>query len=143
MYLDAIFTFICDICLNGRSQVLEEFYIGSEGDSDTVCISSRELQQLHDDVRHLHDENLALSLTIRNGWDQRLPLQVPLKASLEMLSKLNKDTLFKYLASHNMAPCKRYGLGRITTEELMVFLVRANLVMSLQSGVAMNKNLVS
>jgi len=120
----------------------------SESDVEPVCISTRELYQLQADVRHLHDENLeltkqnlALSLTIRNGWDQR---QQPLKASLEMLSKLNKDTLFKYLASHNMAPCKRSGLRRITHEELMVFLVIQKLVVNCQAdGELVRANLVA
>ena len=82
-----------------------------------------------------------MSLTIRNGWDQR---QQPLKASLEKLSKLNMDTLFKYFASHNMAPSKRSGLGRIKYEELLIILVTKNLVVNCQAdGELVRENLVA
>ena len=143
-----MFVFRCDICLHVKSQAPEELYIGSEGDEELVCISNRELHQLQADVRHLHDENLeltkqnlGLTLTIRNGWDQR---QQPLKASLEQLAKLNKDTLFKYFASHNMAPSKRSGLGRIKYEELLIILVTKNLVVNCQAdGELVRENIVA
>ena len=51
LYLDAIFPFRFDICLNGKSQVPEEFYIGSESDEEIVSISNRELHRLQDDLR--------------------------------------------------------------------------------------------
>ena len=82
-----------------------------------------------------------MSLTIRNGWDQR---QQPLKASLEQLNKLNKDTLYMYFASHNMAPCKRSGLGRIRHEELLLFLFNQKLVVNCQAdGELVRANLVA
>ena len=91
----------------------------SEGNSDEeqIVISKQELRQLH-------NENLVLTLTIRNGWDQR---HQPLKASLEYLCKLNMVTLFKYFASHNMAPSKRSGLGSIKHEYLLLRLPRGEL----------------
>jgi len=61
-----------------------------------VCISTRELRQLQADVRHLHDENLALAMVIRHGWHER---RHPLKAPIEAVKKLSMDTITMYFAS--------------------------------------------
>ena len=119
LYLDAIFPFRFDICLNGKSQVPEEFYIGSESDEEIVCIPKQELHHLHDDI-------VSLSLVIRNGWDQR---HHPMKAPTEQVAKLNKHTMYMYFASHSRAPFYRHGLGQQPTrDQLIEFLIRENLV---------------
>ena len=61
-----------------------------------------------------------------NGWDQR---HHPLKASIEQVAKLNRNTIYMYFASHSRAPCKRHGLGQqLTNDQLMECLIRENLV---------------
>ena len=107
MYLDAKFTFICDICLNGKSQVPEEFYIGSNPDEDIVSIPNRELYQLQADVHHLHDENLALTMVIQNGSHERVQ---PLKAPMIAVIKLRKANINCYIASFKKTVyAGRYG----------------------------------
>ena len=96
LYWDAIFAFRSDICLNGKLQVPEEFYIGSESDEETVSISNRELHRLQDDLHHLHDENLALTMVVANNWHDRVQ---PLKAPLDELHKLTIQCCFYYIAS--------------------------------------------
>ena len=97
LHLDAIFTFICDICLNGKSQAPEEFYIGSDPDEEIVSISKRELKLLR-------DEKLALTMVIRCGWDNRA---FPLKADYKVLKKLTMNTIISYFASHSKKPHHR------------------------------------
>ena len=118
LHLDAIFAFRCDICLNGKSQAPEEFYIGSEPDEEIVSISKRELQ-------HLHDENLALTMVMYNSWHGRLQ---PLKADYKVLEKLTMDTITLYFASHSkrphhrQVPTKSYFLDELKRQNLGVYL---------------------
>ena len=62
----------------------EEFYIGSESDSN-------------EELRHLHDENLALTLVIQNGFHGRVE---PHKASHDAVVKLSEANIKAYIASH-------------------------------------------
>ena len=126
LYLDAIFAFRFDICLNGKSQVPEEFYIGSETEEELLSIPKSQLQLLEADVQHLHEKNLAMAMVIQNGWGQR---HHPMKAPIEQVAKLNRDILYMYCASHSMAPCIRHGLGQQPTkDQLYECLIRENLV---------------
>ena len=98
MYLDAIFTFICDSRLNGKSQVPEEFYIGSEIDSndEQIVISKQELRQLHDENLELTKQNLAMSMVIQHGHHERVQ---PLKAPFDEVCCLTIESIKCYIAS--------------------------------------------
>ena len=68
---------------------------------------------------------MVLSLIIRNGWDQ---CHHPLKAPIEQLVKLNRNTLYMYTASLGRAPFQRHGLGQqLTMNHRMEYLSRENL----------------
>ena len=77
-------------------QMHEEFYIGSEGDSneEQIVIPKQELRRLHDDI-------VSLSLVVANDWHGRIQ---PLKADYGVLKKLTMSTLNWYFASHNKKP---------------------------------------
>ena len=70
----------------------EEFYIGSEGDSN------EELRHLHDENLELIKQNLALTLVIQNGFhDGRVE---PHKAPWAEVVKLSESNIKAYIASH-------------------------------------------
>ena len=49
------------------------------------------------ELRRVHDENLALSLVIQNGFHERVE---PHKASYEAVVKLSQSSIIAYIASH-------------------------------------------
>ena len=49
------------------------------------------------ELRRVHDENLALSLVIQNGFHERVE---PHKASYEAVVKLSESSIKAYIASH-------------------------------------------
>ena len=67
----------------------EEFYIGSESDEELVCISNRELHQLH-------AENLAMTVVMHEGFHGRVQ---PLKAPWSEVMKLSMANIKCYNAS--------------------------------------------
>ena len=125
LYLDAIFAFRFDICLNGKSQVPEEFYIGSNPEEEIACIPKPELRRLQDDLHHLHDEKLALTLALRCGWKNHA---FPLKADIDVVKKLSKDTIILYFASHGKKGHQQYHYN--TKLAFLNELKRQNLVVN-------------
>ena len=99
--LDATFAFRSDICLNGKSQVPEEFYIGSNPDEEIVCMSKPQLQLLRDESLALSMQTLALTTIIRNGSHERVQ---PLKAPLDEVHKLTIDSIKCYIATFKKTP---------------------------------------
>ena len=69
----------------------EEFYIGSEGDSN------EELRHLHDENLELIKQNLAMTLVIQNGFHGPV---APHKASHDAVVKLSEANIKAYIASH-------------------------------------------
>ena len=87
--------------LKWKSQVPEEFYIGSNPDEEIVCISKPQLQLLHDENLALSMQNLALTMVIQNGSHERVQ---PLKAPFEQVLKLSTDDITGYVASFKKTP---------------------------------------
>lgn len=68
---------------------------------------------------------MAMAVVIQNKWHDRVH---PLKASIEQVAKLNRNTIYMYFASHSRAPFYRHGLGQQPTrDQLIECLIRESL----------------